>query len=142
MMCVRPLLVLILIVPTALAEDKAGDAKAIQGTWVFVSREMIGKKSTAADLKGGKIVIKDDSFVVVDGKKRDKHTFKLDPSKKPKVIDLTTADGKTFTPAIYELKGDTLKICWSEKFPDERPTKIAGDADSGQTVVILKREKK
>ena len=37
---------------------------------------------------------------------------KLDPSKKPKAIDITQLSGKGETiPGIYSIDGDTLKIC-------------------------------
>jgi len=49
---------------------------------------------------------------------------------------------KDFTRAIYELKGDTLKMCWSEKAPESRPTEFASGPCSGQTVVVFKRAKK
>ena len=42
------------------------------------------------------------------------YTYKLDASKKPAQIDLTITDGglkgQTF-PAIFQLDGDTLKVC-------------------------------
>jgi uncharacterized protein (TIGR03067 family) len=135
--------VLIVAVPAS-AEDKPKDEEAIQGTWTVVSKEMGGKKTPDADLKALKVTIKDGTLTVDDGKKKDKLAYKLDPSKTPKAIDLTgdKGDGKMTTPAIYELDGDTLKICWSEKVPEDRPTELTGKADSGQTMMVLKREKK
>ena len=104
---------------------------------------MIGKKTPDAELKAGRVTIKDGAFTLDHGNKKEKVAYKLDPSKNPKAIDLTTADKeKMMTAAIYELDGDTLKICWSEKDPDQRPTKFASDADSGQTMIVLKRVKK
>ena len=40
-------------------------------------------------------------------------TFKIDPSKKPKAIDFTAADGSAKgkpSKGIYELDGDTLNL--------------------------------
>ncbi len=43
-----------------------------------------------------------------------KTTFRLDADKKPPVIELRfRVDGKERTrPGAYELKGDTLRLCW------------------------------
>jgi uncharacterized protein (TIGR03067 family) len=141
--CQLLIAVLPLTAPTP-AEDKAKDEEKIQGTWTIVFREFIGQKTPEEELKAGKVIIKDGTITLDDGKKKEKIAFKLDPSRKPKAIDLanTGIENKETTLAIYELDGDTLKICWSEKVPDQRPTKFASDADSGQTMIVLKREKK
>jgi len=110
-----------------------------------VSREFIGKKAADADLKTLKVTIKGGTITIDDGKKKEKVTYKLDPSKKPKAIDITNLDGKDgkdTTLGIYELDDDNLKLCWSEKDPEHRPTKFASDEGSGQTMVVFKREKK
>ena len=132
------------LLAAAPAEDKSKDAEKIQGNWTFVSREMGGKKTPEAELKALKVTIKDDAIMIDDGEKKEKHAYKLDPSKKPKAIDLanTGIENKETTLAIYELDGDTLKICWSEKDPDHRTTKFASGEDSGNTMMVLKREKK
>jgi uncharacterized protein (TIGR03067 family) len=127
------------------AEDKSKDEEKIQGTWTAVSRETGGKITPEAELKGGKLIIKHGTLTSDDGKRKEKvGSYKIDPSKKPKAIDLTyTAnEGKERTSAIYELDGDTLKICWSEKDPDHRPTEFTGKEGSGQTLMVLKRKKK
>jgi uncharacterized protein (TIGR03067 family) len=126
------------------AEDKKKDEELIQGTWTVVSREFVGKKTPEKELKAMKVTIKEGTITLDDGEKKEKHAYKLDPSKTPKAIDLanTGIEQKETTPAIYELDGDALKICWSEKDPDHRPTKFAGDEASGQTMIVLKREKK
>ncbi|HEV3205209.1 MAG TPA: TIGR03067 domain-containing protein, partial [Gemmataceae bacterium] len=120
------------------------DAETIQGTWTVVSRESIGKKTPEAELKRLKVTIKDGTLTIDDGKKKEKHTYNLDPSKKPKAIDLanTGIESKETTLAIYELDGDDLKICWSEKDPEHRATKFASDEDSGQSMIVLNQKKK
>jgi len=67
------------------------DEHLIQGTWIMVSREFNGKKTPEADLKKGKVLFKDGMMTGDDGKKKEKvGSYKLDPSKEPKAIDLTT----------------------------------------------------
>ena len=70
-----------------------------------------------------------------------KFTYKLDPTRKPKEIDLIWAEfankGKIQL-AIYELDGDTLKICESP-IGKERPKKFESKKGSGQSILTLKR---
>ena len=68
-------------------------------------------------------------------------TFVVDPSQKPKSMDFTLEKDKTkrTTGAIYELQGDTLKICYFEGGKG-RPKEFVSDE---KTVLgVLKREKK
>jgi uncharacterized protein (TIGR03067 family) len=134
----------LLIVLSGVSGDEKKDDEKIQGNWTVVSREFIGKKTPEAELKALKVTIKDGTITMDDGKKKEKIPYKLDPSKKPKAIDLanTGIESKETTLGIYELDGDTLKMCWSEKDPKHRATKFASDKDSGQTMIVLKREKK
>src|SRR5262245_35736923 len=109
-------------------EKPKKDEEKIQGTWTVVFREFVGRKTPEAELKAWpKWIIKDGTITADDGKKKEVIPYKLDPSKKPKAIDLTMelpvdGKGKKAYPYIYELDGDTLKLCWSEKAPDHRPT--------------------
>jgi uncharacterized protein (TIGR03067 family) len=134
----------LLVAASAPPEKVKEDDEKIQGTWAVVSREFIGKKTPEVELKALKVTIKDGTITIDDGKKQDKHAYKLDPSQKPKAIDLanTGTENKETTLAIYELDGDTLKLCWSEKDHEHRATKFVSDEGSGQTMIVLKREKK
>jgi uncharacterized protein (TIGR03067 family) len=70
-------------------------------------------------------------------------TFVLDPGKKPKTIDIKFTEGPekgNTSLGIYELDGDTLKICLTITAKD-RPTEFAAKAKSGHGFEVLKREK-
>ena len=63
-----------------------------------------------------KLVVEGDKYAVTVGKSPlDKGTTKIDPAAKPKTMDIIGTDGpnkgKTFL-AIYELNGDTLRVCY------------------------------
>jgi uncharacterized protein (TIGR03067 family) len=70
---------------------------------------------------------------------QEKGGFRLDPTKKPKQIDMSDA-----ARGIYELEGDTLKLCWDQRATTNgRPTKFAHDKDKDTVhYFVLKREKK
>jgi len=127
--------------PGGLKNDNA----KIQGTWVAEFTEKDGGKG-----QGGVWVIIADKIVLtrpgvgVDGGA----AYTLDPTRKPKAIDLTfdrgPAEGKTL-PGIYELDGDELKICYVSPDPEEgrgkgRPTGFAAKAGSGHLLWVFKRQ--
>lgn len=120
------------------ADDKSDEAKKLEGTWVVTSATFNGK--ALDEMKDGRITITGDTLTIKpkDGKEI-KHTFKVDPSKKPKTMDLVL--GKKEPNAapglmIYDLDGETLKLAIGP--PDKRPTELT---DKGHPLVMLKREK-
>jgi uncharacterized protein (TIGR03067 family) len=129
------------------ADDKDEVKKEIerfQGTWVFESVNVEGEAAPAESLKGAKLVIKGDKFTAHEGKEELHGTFKVDPSKKPKTLDVTFSDGpdkgKTMQ-GIYELTGDTYKVCIGMP-GKERPKEFVSKKGSGHVLEVLKREKK
>jgi RNA polymerase sigma-70 factor (ECF subfamily) len=129
--------------PAGKEADKKTDKEKLQGRWKLVSGEMGGK--AADDLKEGTFVFKGDKVVTEkpDGMTHSSD-YTIDPTKKPKTIDVTPREGpegekdKTF-PGIYELDGDTLKICANG--PDmERPTEFKSKEGTQIMLLTFKRE--
>lgn len=123
------------------AEDAKSDMKLFEGTWIMVSGEHDGKVEDADYLKKSHLEVKGDTHTVTLGGKTRKATHKLDPSKKPKTIDISLDDGNKIE-AIYELSADTFKICLPVKGGKPRPKEFSGKEGSGQTLHVWKREKK
>jgi uncharacterized protein (TIGR03067 family) len=142
----------VLVPGTGRSEDAAKkDVEALQGNWVVVGREMLGKKATKEELE------ERPTYVVIEGTigrawMEDKGAkgdlsegiFKLNPAINPKTVDITYTRGflkGATVPAIYELNGDGLKVCfaWLSK---ERPTKFAGDMEGRSILIIYKRDKR
>jgi uncharacterized protein (TIGR03067 family) len=128
------------------------ELKKLEGAWVVVSREANGKKTPEEQSKG-KLVFKGDRISVCgpDGEVIGEASLTIDPTKKPKHLDLTitkgTGDFKKYegkkSLAIYELDGDTLKACWTVFGAErERPTAFATKPASGLLLIHYKREKK
>jgi uncharacterized protein (TIGR03067 family) len=105
----------------------ADDKEVLTGTWSVVKADEDGKMPD--DLRKAKFVFKDADKLIIklgDGTKPREVTYKLDPSKKPKQIDITyTQDGVAETvTGIYERDGGKLKLCVAESEVKERPTEF------------------
>lgn len=132
------------------ADPAADEVKRLQGEWQVIEVEAKGKKVTKddAEVKGMRFVIKDNELVAqADGGGAErKKTFKLDPAKTPKEIDITSLDGRekdTTAACIYKLEKDRLTICipYFTKDPSKRPTEFKAGADDGLMLFTLERVK-
>src|SRR5215831_17725748 len=132
----------------ARADDKADvkkELKKFQGAWTFESVEAGGKEEPAADYKGMTVTFEGDKFIV---KKGDElilaGTQKLEPSRSPKALDVTVAEGLNkgaHMLGIYEISGDTLKVCFDPE-GKKRPTEFKSASGSQTFVNVHKRVKK
>jgi uncharacterized protein (TIGR03067 family) len=113
-----------------------------QGEWVLASGERDGKETPAEDAQKMLRVVKGDQYTLLrDGKEVAKGTLKLDPTKKPKTIDvLRAAEGSKPMLGIYELEGDTQRVCFGAPGKD-RPTEFSAKAGSGNLLSVWKRKK-
>jgi uncharacterized protein (TIGR03067 family) len=116
------------------AQDGKDDIKKLQGEWVVVSVEAQGKQLQAT--VGQKLTIKDNEWTP-PGAPNAKFMLKLDPSKTPKEIDLTSGTD-TFR-GIYKLDGDTFTFC-STYANGQRPKEFK--ADPAVFFMVLKRDRR
>jgi uncharacterized protein (TIGR03067 family) len=140
------------------ADDKAKkkeaaktDLAALQGTWVIVEKEFRGKKATKEEIASlrGEMVIKDGTATQWREESGEKEIVSeakitLDPTARPKSVDIahTKGDLKGETVlAIYELKGDSLKVCFPVE-DEKRPKTFAGEKDGKACLLVYKRVKK
>jgi uncharacterized protein (TIGR03067 family) len=116
---------------------------SIQGTWLPSAAELGGEKVPDEVRKTIKLVVKGDNYTVLVGTKADKGTLKLDPSAKPKAIDIIGTEGpnkgKTIL-AIYERSGDTLRVCY-DLDGKSRPTEFKTKAGTKLFLVTYQLEK-
>jgi uncharacterized protein (TIGR03067 family) len=121
------------------------DRKQYEGTWRVVSLEINGNKAGDEDAKKITVVNKSDGVWIlqVNGDKVTEGTSEIDPTKTPKTIDFMETEGDNkgkICLGIYELAGDTRKLCFSQPGKD-RPTEFSAPAGSNHTLVVFKREK-
>ncbi len=120
------------------------DRAKYQGTWRVVALAIDGHK--VADKEANKITVTnhaDGTWVIrVDGKVAGKGASKIDPTRKPKAIDVTPAAGtqKAKTSfGIYEINGRTRKVCFAPPGKD-RPTEFSSRQGTGHILVVFQRE--
>ncbi len=128
------------------------DREAIQGRWAaaseqvggaLLSPEQIRQMNKRLEVRGERFVIRrvglGGKFGVYDG------TFRLDPKADPKTFDWTGKGpaGATELRGIYELEGDTLRLCYVEAASGAaRPTELRSTEGSQRILIVLDRERK
>jgi uncharacterized protein (TIGR03067 family) len=134
-----------LVAADALKDSSAKkELQKFQGTWKVASMEIGGKKVADDKAKGATLVVKGNQYAVKMGDKTlEQGTFKIDPTKKPKTIDVTPTEGKgkgkTFH-GIYQINGDEARDSFSTD-NKERPTSFDTKANSKWVVRVYKRVK-
>ena len=108
------------------------DHAAIQGEWVVVSAESNGEPPPPGLLDAAKFVFAGDSLDLL-GKKG---TFVLDASTNPRQVDFVR--GKIRQIGIYELDGDSLKLCVGPE--DDRPKAFKTKPRTDHSLFVLKRK--
>ena len=99
---------------------------------------VLGSRSSTINAADGTWTIEAEGKVVARG------TSIIDPTKKPKTVDLTITEGqdkgKTAL-GIYEFSDGTRKVCLAPA-GKERPTEFAAPTGSDHILAVLKRVKK
>jgi uncharacterized protein (TIGR03067 family) len=106
--------------PKTTGGDKKNDViqeemAKLEGTYSCVATEQGSEKGDPEQLKKLKLVVKDKKWTVyINDRVSTSATFTIDPTKKPKTIDLMGTmggdKGKKYL-GIYELNGNELKLC-------------------------------
>ena len=124
----------------AVAADKGDDdLAALKGDWKVADSLQAGLGGFLKPFqKGGKatdaVRVEGDKLRFLLGKDTlSEFRVKLDPSKSPPTIDLVS--GKKTYLGIYELKGDTFRLCLVEG--KKRPTDLTGTKERTESVVAL-----
>jgi uncharacterized protein (TIGR03067 family) len=119
------------------------DAKNLEGVWKPKSAEIAGQPWPQKLLDSTKLTLKGDTYEVDVSGQLDQGTCAHDPGKSPKTLDITGTKGpnkgKTFL-AIYELKGDDLKVCY-DLSGKSRPSEFATKAGTALFFVHYRRAK-
>jgi uncharacterized protein (TIGR03067 family) len=132
-------------------EKPKPDKETIQGTWEVVSLTSDTKVSNKETmlLKNSAWVFEKDKFLITGKTEMEDVTiegpYKLDPTKKPRTIDIIMktpkADKKRTIEGVYKLEGDELTICIPLGRDKPRPTEFKAEEGSLRSLIVLKRKK-
>ena len=114
-------------------EQSKKDHAALQGEWEIVSAESNGEPPPPGLLDKAKFAFSGDKLTLM-GKEG---TFELDSGKSPRQIDFIR--GQTRQIGIYELDGDSLKLCIGPA--DDRPKTFKTKPRTDHSLFVLKRRK-
>jgi uncharacterized protein (TIGR03067 family) len=107
--------------------------------------EREGDQVPAEDFKDWKSVYEENRLTLLAGDQvRRKGIVTLNPSRKIKAINTWDQDGPytdQTVPGIYELVGDTLKLCFARPC-DERPKEFTTKSGTGFLFCVYKRPKR
>jgi uncharacterized protein (TIGR03067 family) len=142
----RILVVLALGLVIAADKPKGDDAKKelkkFEGTWIPQAVTVMGREIPKENLKGVEMVFKGGKFTLKTPRGQVSGTIKVDPTTKPRSYDAsaTTPQGQTVTSSgIYEFKGDTLKVCYTNLGKQARPKDFK--ATDKNNLTVYKRKK-
>jgi uncharacterized protein (TIGR03067 family) len=123
-----------------------GEAKkaGLKGTWNATKILQFGKeedpKNTSLTFKGNTFTLRKGDKLILTG------TYKADWKKKPHEIDLILKEGpkkgkEVTAKGIFEIRGDTLKLCSGKGGEDHRPKDFSAAEGSPQVLITFTRAK-
>ncbi len=131
--------------PAAAETPAAKEAKLLEGEWKVVAVGADGQEAKADDIKGMRWVIKGNEIQATDPDgSTGKMTFKIDPGKKPKQIDLIGQEGakKGTDLGIYKLEEGGLTICLRSDMSKGKGRPTEFDGGPGLGMITFERVKK
>jgi uncharacterized protein (TIGR03067 family) len=124
----------------AAGQGADSDKVKIQGSWNIVAAERAGKADDEIKSLVTQLVFEGEKVKATVGGETKEGKLTLDATKKPKEITVTPTDGEAPMLGIYDLDGDTLKLCILEGGKD-RPKDFTTKEGSESILLVLKRAK-
>ena len=129
--------------PPAPVADTAIPQQALQGAWVAQSIETHGEQAPPESAKKLRFTFKGDRLLIAGNTSPDKEEdcpYKVDATQSPKHLEFTPPKEEKPVVGIYELSGDTLKICFRHaSSTGGRPTEFRTTPESQFVLVLFKK---
>jgi len=126
-------------------EPPRTDLDAIQGTWTLVAMETEGHEADPEDFKDYTATYEGNRLTLRAGDRvRRRGIITLAPDRKPRAVNTWDQDGPyedQTVPGIYELQGDTLKLCFARP-GQERPKEFSTKSGTAFLVCTYKKLKR
>jgi uncharacterized protein (TIGR03067 family) len=123
---------------------EAAEMARFQGVWTLVENVVNGYKTPERQVRDWLLVVEGDQYNPGVGEQSIEYTFRVDPTRTPKAIDLIPREGvdrgRVYR-GIYAFRGDTLTLCRPLDSEDERPAGFTSRSGSGIYRAVWKRRK-
>lgn len=124
-------------------EASERELEKLQGEWRTVAVEVDGGAVPSWQFENTRLVVAGNRFTLrnplPDADQRTEGHLRLDPTKVPKELDLSLDDSKAIE-EIYELEGDTLRVCYPVR-SGRRPKEFKTAPASGLSIVLYERSR-
>jgi uncharacterized protein (TIGR03067 family) len=124
-------------------EASQRELEQLQGEWRTVAVEVDGEAIPPWQFENARLVVAGNRFALrnplPDSDQRTEGHLRLDPTKVPKELGLSLDDGQTIE-EIYELEGDTLRVCYPVR-GGRRPAEFKTVPASGLSLVLYERSR-
>jgi steroid delta-isomerase-like uncharacterized protein len=103
------------------------DLAKFQGAWAAVTFEKHGEETPEEHLGEVRLVIEGDRYRYEEPGGGFEGRYRLDPTRSPKEIDSIPTSGEhrgRVAPGIYEIDGDTHRVCFAPPGSEARPTSL------------------
>jgi uncharacterized protein (TIGR03067 family) len=116
------------------------EREKFKGTWFVTSYEVDGKEFDSDKIKRFEYVFDLEKVTVKANSQERESTYTVNPSAKPKTIDLVWKDKTTI--GIYQFDGDNrLTLCLAREGEKKRPKQFASKERTDVSLLVLKRAK-
>jgi uncharacterized protein (TIGR03067 family) len=121
--------------------DADDDRGRLQGSWTMASVVLNGTAVPRETAETGRLEVEGDRYVVTLGVGI-ASTFRIDTTTSPRQVDFTFSDGPQkgqTVRGIYEIDGNTYRLCRGLRPDVERPAKFDSPLESGLMLVVWRR---
>ena len=139
------LAVLVLVCWQTASRSDDDAAKELHDVWVAKSVQIGGQAIPGEVIKRIQWTFKKDKLIVRGNSKKEDSdeecACRVNPKQKPKHVEFTLPGNKEPNLGIYEIKGDTLTICFRYGGSKPRPTEFESKAGSNLVLFVFERKK-
>jgi len=114
----------------------------LQGTWEAVTFEKEREATPHEHLGAVRLVIEGDRYRYTELGGGFEGRFRLDPTRSPKEIDSIPTTGEhrgKVAPGIYEIDGETHRVCFALPGSEDRPTSLADGPGEGRRSFVMRK---
>ena len=125
------------------ADDAQAEMERLQGEWKVVSAERGGKATPDEEASQMSLVFDGNKATLKIGTREEKLIYTLDSKKSPKEINLWNREFDNENAkvlGIYELDGDSLKMCWGRPGNKDRAKEFKTTKESQEALLVLKKK--